>query len=550
MLQRIHIQNYALIKELNLQLKPGFTAITGETGSGKSILLGALGLVLGERADTHVLFDKNVKCIVEVELNLEKADLEQLFKSFDLDYAHLSSFRREINTSGRSRAFINDTPVPLTTIKRITDELIDIHSQHQTLLLRDVSFQLELLDLFAEHGTGLTDYQETFHDYRSAQEELRKLKQDIQTKGIDKDYLLFQLNELSESELSPGQDDSLREELGLMEHAEEIKSVLAESNVRLSTEQGIMDRIHDLSTGIDRISGHTKGLEELSSRLNSVRLELEDISQSISETEANIEFDQERQQILSEQLDVLQHLLSKHRCSSVESLIELKAEIEERLVMADTAESRVKDLEKKVRTIYGKLETAAKDLSSNRKKAIPRFVKEVSKSFKNLSLENAKVNVNISHSTDFHMFGADDINILFNANKGGALEELHKVASGGELSRLMLILKKQMAASKGLPTLIFDEIDTGVSGEIASQMAGVLREMSGDRQVISITHLPQVAARANHHLRISKSDTDERSITDVEWLDDDGRIIELAKMLSGTQVSEASVANARDLLKN
>ncbi len=550
MLKRIYIQNYALIKELDLNLEQGFTAITGETGSGKSILLGALGLVLGERADTHVLFDKATKCIVEAEFALDPKDLQNEFEAEDLDYQPISTFRREINTSGRSRAFINDTPVSLQVLKAISSKLVDIHSQHQTLLLRDETFQLELLDLFANHGTDIAEYQSTFSVYRAKQDQLKKLKQDIQKHGIDKDYLQFQLDELSELELSSGEDERLREEIGLMEHAEEIKSVLNDSRGQLSAEQGLLDRLNGLSHSLDRISSHTKGLEELASRLNSTRLELDDISQSISEIESNVELDPERQQILSEKLDAFQHLFAKHRLETVDELITLKNDIDERLVIADSAQREVADLEQAISSLKTDLQYFSEKLTSNRKDAIPSFIKEVSKSFSQLSLANARTDIQMSLTSDYQILGSDEINVLFNANKGGELEQLSKVASGGELSRLMLILKQQMAKSKGLPTLIFDEIDTGVSGEIASQMAGVLRAMSTGRQVISITHLPQVAARANHHLRISKSDTDERSITDVTWLDDDGRIIELAKMLSGTQVSEASVANAKDLLKN
>ncbi len=550
MLKRIYIQNYALIKELDLNLEQGFTAITGETGSGKSILLGALGLVLGERADTHVLFDKATKCIVEAEFALDPKDLQNEFEAEDLDYQPISTFRREINTSGRSRAFINDTPVSLQVLKAISSKLVDIHSQHQTLLLRDETFQLELLDLFANHGTDIAEYQSTFSVYRAKQDQLKKLKQDIQKHGIDKDYLQFQLDELSELELSSGEDERLREEIGLMEHAEEIKSVLNDSRGQLSAEQGLLDRLNGLSHSLDRISSHTKGLEELASRLNSARLELDDISQSISEIESNVELDPERQQILSEKLDAFQHLFAKHRLETVDELITLKNDIAERLVIADSAQREVADLEQEISSLKTDLQYFSEKLTSNRKDAIPSFIKEVSKSFSQLSLANARTDIQMSLTSDYQILGSDEINVLFNANKGGELEQLSKVASGGELSRLMLILKQQMAKSKGLPTLIFDEIDTGVSGEIASQMAGVLRAMSTGRQVISITHLPQVAARANHHLRISKSDTDERSITDVTWLDDDGRIIELAKMLSGTQVSEASVANAKDLLKN
>jgi DNA repair protein RecN (Recombination protein N) len=549
-LNRLYIQNYALIQELDLDLKKGFTAITGETGSGKSILLGALGLVLGERADIQVLFDKNIKCIVEAEFDVQDLELKELFKKHDLDYLPVSTLRREINPAGRSRAFVNDTPVQLSVLRIMTESLVDIHSQHQTLLLGNDTFQLELLDHFANHKKELITYNSLYSSYRAKKNELRELKIFIQENSIDKDYLEFQLQELNEIHLRSGEDDRMREELGLKEHAEEIKAVLNQAITHLSSEKGLLDQLNSLSHRILSISSHTKGLDELSARLESVRLELEDISQTAEDVESQVEVDPERQQVLNDQLDALQRLLSKHRVADVDALIQFKIEVEEKLKSADEAHAKCLALEEESKTIEALLKKSAEALSTERTKAKQRLIKEVSSYFDDLSLFNAKIDVDVSQSADYKITGYDDVNILFNANKGGRLELLTKVASGGELSRLMLILKSQLAKAKRLPTLIFDEIDTGVSGEIASQMAAMLREMSEGRQVISITHLPQVAARATQHLKISKSDTKERSITDVACLDEDGRILELAKMLSGTKVSEASVANAKDLLKN
>ena len=550
MLNRLYIQNYALIQELDLDLKKGFTAITGETGSGKSILLGALGLVLGERADIQVLFDKDIKCIVEAEFDVQDLELKELFKKHDLDYLPVSTLRREINPAGRSRAFVNDTPVQLSVLRIMTESLVDIHSQHQTLLLGNDTFQLELLDHFANHKKELITYNSLYSSYRAKKNELRELKIFIQENSIDKDYLEFQLQELNEIHLRSGEDDRMREELGLKEHAEEIKAVLNQAITHLSSEKGLLDQLNSLSHRILSISSHTKGLDELSARLESVRLELEDISQTAEDLESQVEVDPERQQVLNDQLDALQRLLSKHRVADVDALIQFKIEVEEKLKSADEAHAKCLALEEESKTIEALLKKSAEALSTERTKAKQRLIKEVSSYFDDLSLFNAKIDVDVSQSADYKITGYDDVNILFNANKGGRLELLTKVASGGELSRLMLILKSQLAKAKRLPTLIFDEIDTGVSGEIASQMAAMLREMSEGRQVISITHLPQVAARATQHLKISKSDTKERSITDVACLDEDGRILELAKMLSGTKVSEASVANAKDLLKN
>ena len=550
MLRKLFIQNYALIKELDLDLRQGFTAITGETGSGKSILLGALGIALGERADTHVLFDKELKCIVEAEFSLGKMQLQDAFKAADIDYLPHSTFRREINTSGRSRAFINDTPVSLQTLKSMAGSLVDVHSQHQTLLLRDEDFQLQLLDLFAEHGNSLENYQAHYQDYRAKLQQLAELKRSISTAGIDKDYLQFQIDELNQLDLIPGEFARVKEELGLLEHSDEIRAVLNQSISRLQNERGLLDQLNSLSHEIDAIAGRTKGLEELAKRIDSTRLELDDISQSIEQIESSIESDPEKKEMLAERLDEFQRLLTKHRAEDVEGLIALKNDIEERLLRADSAQKELDDLDQEIAQLEQSLKSLSETLTANRNLAKQRFIAEVSKELSGLSLPNGKVDISISQTSDYHRFGLDELNVLFNANKGGALEPLHKVASGGELSRLMLILKQQMAKIKGLPTLIFDEIDTGVSGEIASQMAGALRTLSQDRQVIAITHLPQVAGLANHHLKISKSDTEDRSVTHVEMLNDDGRILELAKMLSGTEISDASVANAKELLKN
>ncbi|NND95641.1 MAG: DNA repair protein RecN [Flavobacteriales bacterium] len=550
MLKKLYIQNYALIKELDLDLKTGFTAITGETGSGKSILLGALGIALGERADTTVLFDKDIKCIVEAEFDISNLALEPEFNEADIDHANSSIFRREISTSGRSRAFINDTPVSLHTLKSMSTKLIDIHSQHQTLLLRDEGFQLELLDIFSDHEEVLEEYQTVYTEFQSKVKQHKQLKEDIQKNGIDKDYLEFQLNELEEINLEVGEDERLKEELGLLENVEEIKSVLNQAIDQMQSERGILDQLNSLSQSIEKIASHTKGLEEISSRVESVRLELDDVHTSIESIESSVELDPERQIILAEKLDALQHIMNKHRVSDMTELILLKKDMESRLENADSALVNIRQLETDIEVLKQQMNALSVVLTENRKNAKKQFIDKVSSRFKNLSLPNAEVDINISQSADYHYFGIDEINILFNANKGGNLEGLHKVASGGELSRLMLILKQQLAQSKELPTLIFDEIDSGVSGETASQMAAVLRDLSKECQVIAITHLPQVAGRSNHHLKISKSDTETRSITDITWLDDDGRIVELAKMLSGTKISEASVANAKDLLKN
>ena len=445
---------------------------------------------------------------------------------------------------------MNDSPVQLTTLRLLAQQLVDLHSQHQTLLLKDEQFQLTLLDIFADHGTALSEYQQLYRELRSKQEELQKLKAYVKKNQIDKDYLQFQLEELDSVKLEAGEDAIIAEELGLLEHAQEIKSVLHEAISHLDTENGLLDQLNSLNHRLNGIASHTKGLEELSERVASLRLELDDVRGSIETIESKVELDPERQSILSDSLDTYQRLFNKHRVEDVSGLISLRTEIENNLIESTSTQASIAALSGEIDLLIAALEIKSDLLTKARQSAKKHFIQAVSSQFDSLSLHNAKLDIAISQSSDYHINGKDDVNVLFNANKGGELELLSSVASGGELSRLMLILKGELAKAKQLPTLIFDEIDTGVSGEIASQMAGKLRRLSEGRQVISITHLPQVAARAHQHYSISKSDTDERSITDVEILDNDGRILELAKMLSGTRISDASVDNAKDLLSN
>lgn len=550
MLTRLHIKNYALIEALDVSFDTGFTAITGETGSGKSILLGALKLVLGERADTHVLFDKSSKCIVEVSFDISALKLEETFSRLDLDYLDETSFRREISPNGRSRAFVNDTPVSLTNLRAISTKLIDIHSQHQTLLLGDEDIQLELLDTFSDNAKMLKAYAELFAEYEKTTQEISELRGYIKSNSIDKDYLLFQLDELSGLDLSAGEDGRVKEELSIQLHAEEIAQTLRAGNMSIEAESGLLDQLHDLSHKLNGISDYSQGLSELQERVSSLRIELEDISSTMADIASQSDVNPERKATLEARLDEYMRLFTKHGVQNVEGLAALKVDISQRLERAETSASQLAELHERAEKLHTKLSTQANQISASREKGKAKFVKRVSKRFADLNMPNAEIDVKLSQADQLHAKGIDHVEFLFNANKGGHLEVLSKVASGGELSRLMLLLKHEMAQAKHMPSLIFDEIDSGVSGEVASKMAGLLREMAADRQVISITHIPQVAARAMQHYRVSKSDGAERSITDLQVLDEDGRLLELAKMLSGTAVSEASVANARELMSN
>lgn len=547
MLRHLHIQNYALIERVDIDLKPGFSVITGETGSGKSILLGALGLVLGKRADTAVLFDKDKKCIIEAEFGVE--GLEPLYEQMDLDFEAVSTFRREITPSGRSRAFVNDTPLPLADLRTISSRLVDIHSQHETLLLQGSDIQLQLVDAFAADKSRAAQYVAAFKKYREIESRLKAVQKQVAEEHIDKDYLLFQINELSEAELATTDIDALESEAGLLENAGEIKAVLTAAHGTLSEDQvNVIGMLREIEGQLARLSETTTDLAELHERVKSCRIELDDVAATMLDVDARSELDPERLAQLQERINEVHRLENKHRVSGVDGLRQLEEELLSRLERADSAAAQIADLQAQRTEARSQMSAAATALTKERRSTITRLEKSIQSHFPALALTNAALKIELSPADDFSATGLDDIDFLFRANKGGTFAPLRKTASGGELSRVMLVLKSVLASKAGLPTLIFDEIDTGVSGDIASRMAEMLLGIADGRQVIAISHLAQVASRAETHYRISKTDTAERTLTSIDQLAEEERIMEIASMLSGKRPTEAGIANAKELM--
>ena len=547
MIRSLQIRNYALIEHLELELNPGFTAITGETGSGKSILLGALGLILGERADRSALFDTDSKCIVEAELELDTERFESLFESLDLDFSPSSIFRREINSAGRSRAFINDTPVPLSAMKEIAGEIVDIHSQNDHLLLQGKALPLELLDRCIKKPSVLSEYQKAFREFKKARHRLDALQSSNAEQDLD--YLGFQHKEIEELDITKDESAQLTEQLGLMESAEERLEVLQQGAKAIDSEDGAISIIQSVLHALRQLSEVPSSFSELSSRLESVRIELEDIGQEMYSQAEEADIEPDKLARMQDRMDVLNRLLSKHGLSSSNELIELKDGLEEKIQRIESGRAEREAIELAVKDATSKASGCAMALHEERIKAIPELKSILEKDLPRLGMPSASFEIEVTETSDLQASGTDDIQFLFKSEKDSPLQLLHKAASGGELSRIMLVMKQHLASKYAISSLIFDEIDTGVSGDISSRMADIMSQLAQGRQVIAITHLPQVAAKAEHHLRVFKDRAGERTRTLIETLDESGRLDELAKMLSGAELTAASKANAEALLK-
>jgi len=552
MLQNLHIRNYALIDQLDLDFKDGFITITGETGSGKSIMLGALGLILGDRADLSSLRNKDSKCIIEGEFDLSGFNLSTFFDIEDLDYHDSTILRREISSSGKSRAFINDTPVTLSILKSLGERLIDIHSQHQTLKINDSSFQAEVLDVFCDNTVLLKDYQERLIEYKKVRNELTELKEKESKAQLDRDYFQFQFEELEKANLKQGELSILESEGEKLEHAEEIKTQL---NQVVQILNGDGDRslvgMLKLSVGaIENIADFSQGYAELKSRLESCLIEIQDIERETDMQYSNVDIDEDQLSKIQSRLDILNGLFHKHRVSTVEELLEIFMNLGEKIGVIGSLEEDIIELEKRIEKLKTELKKRAEIIRDNRLKHKEDLENNIVAILDDLSMGDAKVMLRVEPVEDFLSNGMDTINLLFQANKGGELLPLNKVASGGEISRLMLAIKSILSKYLSLPTIIFDEIDTGVSGDVAYKMGDIMQEMAENMQVISITHLPQIAGKGKNQIKVYKETEGEQTFTKVRLLSEDERVNEIAKMLSGNQLSNAAIENAKVLLQN
>ena len=550
MLVKLAVQNYALIRELDLSFENGLTIITGETGAGKSILLGALSLILGSRADSSVLLDLTEKCIVEGTFRIEDYDLEDFFTRNDIDFDSLAILRREINPAGKSRAFINDTPVVLNVLKELGDRLIDIHSQHQTLMLNSNAFQLNIIDSFAATGQLKEKYRSEYSGFRKLQKEYNDLKEKHEKNRADLDYYQAQLNRLEEARLKPGEQEELEKEQELLEHAGEIKMALEAASRLLSDETAsVLSLLREARTTIGKIDSFLPDELKILARLDSSFIELDDISNEIARLEQETEADPGRLEHVNGRLDTLYSLFRKHRAKDLDELIVRKKEIENTLTSIVGSDDRLNELSKLLKPATESLAASARMISEKRKSALPAIESKITEQLKQLGIPNARFEISLMRTADYTSSGTDTADFLFSANRQTRPENIARIASGGELSRVMLSLKSLLTRSMNLPTIIFDEIDSGVSGEVADKVGQILLGMGKYMQVINITHLPQVASRGNVHYHVYKEDTGDSTITRVKLLTAEERVQEVARLLSGSEVTETAIKNARELIR-
>lgn len=551
MLNRLTIQNYVLIDSLDLKFGKGLTIVTGETGAGKSILLGALGLVLGNRADTQVLLNKEKKCIIEAEFAIKNYNLKDFFYEKELDYEANTFIRREISSEGKSRAFINDTPVNLNILKELGEKLVDIHSQHETLTLNNSSFQLSVLDMYAEHQNELNLYKTQYSEYIKTKSHLEKLTELEKKAKADVDYFQFQFDELESAGLKVGEKELLELELQTLNNAEEIKSGLNRAYTSIQDGDGnILQQLSSINAELGGLSKFNSKISELSLRIQSSFIELKDITAELEAVEEEIIFNPERVDIINERLNTIYHLEQKHRVNSEVELLNIQNELSTKLSSYQTLDADIKELTAEIEKQQSNLLKHALSISENRKHAAIKIEKEIKKMLAEVGIPNAvlKIGLRQLENNSFNATGCDRVQYLFSANKGIHYQELNKVASGGELSRLMLCIKAMIAKLTSLPTIIFDEIDAGVSGEIAFKVANIIRKISDEHQVITITHLPQMASKGDTHYLVYKDTVGNTTSTKVKELTAKERVNEVAKMLSGEKPTEVAIENAKELL--
>ena len=553
MLQSIHIQNYALIESLDIDFHPGFSVITGETGAGKSIILGAIGLLVGQRADIKAIRNGANKCIVEARFDIASYFLESFFEEHEMEYEEGECIlRRELYASGKSRAFINDTPATLTQMKELGEKLIDVHSQHQNLLLNHEDFQLSVLDILAHNEKELQVYQELYSDYKNVCRELAHIQEQAEKNRQDEDYIRFQVNQLDEAGLQSGEQEELEQEVETLSHAEEIKASLYKvDQLMASGDMTLLSATKECMQTLQGISKVYSQTQEWMDRLDSCYIELKDLSQDIANASEEIEFNPTRLDFVNDRLNLIYSLQQKHRVSSVDELIRLTEEYRMKLDAITSYDETIRDLQEKKEAFYAKLLGVSATLTKFRQEAAKEIERQMQAYLIPLGMPNVRFAVELTSKKEPDLKGMDHVVFLFSANKNGVLQNVASIASGGEIARVMLSLKAMIAGAVKLPTIIFDEIDTGVSGSIAEKMALIMEEMGqADRQVISITHLPQIAARGKNHYKVYKEDTEVGTNSHIRPLNEEERINEIANMLSGATLTEAALNNAKALLNN
>ncbi|MCF7568190.1 DNA repair protein RecN [Sabulilitoribacter arenilitoris] len=550
MLTSLSIKNYALIDNLQVNFNNGLSIITGETGAGKSILLGGLSLILGKRADLSSLKDATKKCIIEAVFKVSNYNLKALFEAEDFDYEPLTIIRREILPSGKSRAFVNDSPVNLSSLQLLGERLIDIHSQHQTLQLTSNDFQFQIIDALANNNQLLQNYNTDLKTFKTLKSELQELL-NFQAEAIkEHDYNTFLLNELVEANLVEGEQQSLEEEYETLNNIEGIKEKLSESYQLLSEEQiGVLTTLTTIKNNLQNISVFSSKYNELFNRVNSSLIDLDDVFSEIDMLQDNLEADPNRLEEVDSKLKTLHNLMQKHVASDVSELIKIKNELEEKVSIAESLDASIEEKQLEIKDKINQLKNISKQISNKRLKVIPQLKEQLQSILHSLGMPNAQFKIDIFYNGEtFFANGQDELSFLFSANKGGNFSELKKAASGGELSRIMLAIKSVLSNYIQLPTIMFDEIDTGVSGEISNKMGDIMLQMSKTMQVFSITHLPQIAAKGHSHFKVYKEDVNEVTQTNLVKLNHDERIVEIAQMLGGTEMSSSAIAHAKELL--
>ena len=551
MLRQLYIRNFTLIDELDITFKPGFSVITGETGAGKSIILGAIGQILGNRADARMVKAGCDKCVIEAHFDLSNYDMESFFDDNDIDYEPEDCIiRRELKANGKSRAFINDTPVALTTARELGQQLVDIHSQHQNLLLQKEDFQLNVVDIIAHNSQLLNDYRTLFDGYAKAKAALREKEEECEKDRANEDFLRFQADELVKAQLIDGEQEELEQELETLSHAEDIKGALFDADNLLSgDDRCITQSCKTMLSRLSDIGDVYPAIRQVTERIDSAYIELKDIARDISNLAESIDFDPARLTMANERLDTIYTLQKKHHVESVAELIAIRDNLTARLNDITNSEDMLEDMRRQVEDMHRKATEAAARLTESRQEAARRVTEQLLAQMTALGMPNARFEIKFE-TKELAADGADRISYMFSANKNVPLEPIAQVASGGEVARVMLSLKAMISGAVKLPTIIFDEIDTGVSGRVAEMMAQIMRQMGrADRQVISITHLPQIAALGNTHYKVEKTDTDDTTISRMRMLGHDERITEIAQMLSGSNISDAAIENAKSLLE-